>query len=329
MAMLTPAGQVPLSGAKELFYGVGGAESNVAMGLAAMGVDAHWVGRVGNDGFGQRIMNELVAHDVGISGVEIDSHRNTGLYVKVPAIPESGSPEGSVLYYRKGSAASAMGPALLKKTAVASLLERAGLIHLSGITAALSPDCRTLLATIMAGPRSGSLVSFDINWREALWADADKGVLRTLANQADVVLVGADEALPALGTNNEETLRELLPEPAVIVLKNADISAIALMRDGTRIEVPSLNVSVLEPVGAGDAFAAGYLSGMLLGLDQQSSLRRGHVSAACTLTVPGDRGPLPSDDILGRILACSEGDWAATHVAPGIISSPALEASLS
>lgn len=324
MAMLTPTGQVPLWQATELFYGVGGAESNVAMGLAAMGVDAHWIGRVGRDGFGTRIMNDLRDHGVGVGGVSVDTHRPTGLYVKVPAATESGTAEGSVLYYRQGSAASAMDPAMLMKPAVAALLARAGLVHLSGITAALSPECRDMLAAVVSTPRNGRLVSFDVNWREALWHHTDKSVLTVLANQADVVLVGADEALPAFGTNDEAQLRALLPNPAVIVLKNADISAIALMQDGSRVEVPSLQVSVLEPVGAGDAFAAGYLSGVLFGLDQRSSLRRGHVSAACTLTVPGDRGPLPAPEVLSKILGCTEAQWAATHVTPGGIDSPAL-----
>ena len=327
MAMLTPTGQVPLSEATELFYGVGGAESNVATGLAAMGVDAHWLGRVGRDGFGTRILNELRSHGVGVSAVEIDPKHPTGLYVKVPAVAGASGSEpsaASVIYYRKGSAGSAMDPAMLVRPAAATLLERATLVHLSGITAALSPGCRDMLTAVMDAPRNGRLVSFDVNWREPLWHDADKAVLRTLANRADVVLLGSDEAVPAFGTNHEGELRALLPDPAVIVLKDAEKAAIALMPDGARVEVPALDVSVLEPVGAGDAFAAGYLSGLLFGLDQRSSLRRGHISAAATLTVPGDRGPLPGQDTLDLILGCTDDDWAATHVAPGRIDSPVL-----
>ncbi len=328
--MLTPTNNVPLSEAAELLYGVGGAESNVAMGLAAMGVEAHWVGRVGRDGFGTRILNELAAHGVGVNGVEVDDLLPTGLYVKVPAVPpgpEHTSQEGTVLYYRQGSAASAMSPAMLTNPAISNLVESAGLIHLSGITAALAPQCQEMLSAVLSAPRNDRLFSFDVNWREALWASADKAVLAFLANKSDVVLVGADEALLAFGTDDEVELRKLLPEPSVIVLKNAHTSAIALLHDGNRVEVPALSVSVLEPVGAGDAFAAGYLSGMLFGLDQRSSLRRGHLSAACTLTVPGDRGPLPAQEILQHILACSEAEWAATHVSPGRIESPTLTGS--
>lgn len=325
MAMLTPTRNLALSEATELFYGVGGAESNVAMGMAAMGVEAHWVGRVGHDGFGRRILNDLASHAVGTTGVEVDPGRPTGLYVKVPATLNSGTDESSVLYYRQGSAASAMSPTFLANPDVAILLGNAALIHLSGITAALSDDCRDMLQTVLSAPRGNRTISFDINWRAALWTGQDKAVLAHLANQADVVLVGADEAELAFGTSSEVELRAILPRPAVLVIKNADTSAIAVERDGSRVEVPALGVEVLEPVGAGDAFAAGYLSGRLFGLDQRSSLRRGHLSAACTLTVPGDRGPLPAPVVLDAILACTGAEWASTRVSPGRIESPAVD----
>ncbi len=323
MAMLTPAQSAPLHQATELLFGIGGAESNVAMGLAATGLDAHWIGRVGRDGFGTRILNDLQAHGVGTSGVEIDPDRPTGLYVKIPAA-EIPSPGGSsVLYYRQGSAASAMGPATLLNPVVASLIRDASLIHLSGITAALSPGCAKLSRSILGAPRQGRTVSFDVNWRPALWADKDPSILVELANLADVVLMGSDEAALAFGTDDETELRRLLPDPAVLVIKNADISAVALNRDGSRVEVPALAVEVLEPVGAGDAFAAGYLSGLLMGLDQKSCLRRGHISAAATLTVRGDRGPLPADEVMSTVLACSDRDWAMIRVAAGQVVTPA------
>ncbi len=324
MAMLTPAGNAPLAQATDLFYGVGGAESTVAMRLADMGMPAHWVGRVGQDGFGTRIINDLRSHGIGIGRVEIDTDVLIGPYVKIPAAMDSGTKESSVFYYRQGSAVSAMSPALLANPAVSGPLDDVGLIHLSGITAALSPEGRDMLAEILAALRHDRLISFDVNSRESLWRDTGKAMLRTLANQSDVVLAGADEALPTFGTNDESGLRALLPDTAVIALKNAATSAIALMRDVERIEVPALRVQVLEPVGAGDTFAAGYLSGMLLGLDQRASLRRRHVSAAYTLTAPGDRGPLPGLDTLERILTCSETEWADTQVAPGRINSAAL-----
>lgn len=317
MAMLTPAGAVPLHLATELHCGVGGAESNVAMGFAAMGVDTHWVGRVGTDGFGLRILDELRSHGVGVEGVEVDPDLPTGMYIKVPAQEADADGGSSVLYYRKGSAASAMGPATLANPVVAELLKQASLIHLSGITAALSPECLQLTESILRAPHQDRLVSFDVNWRPALWAGRDRSVLLQLANLADIVLVGKDEAEHAFGTTDETELRRLLPDPSVLVIKNEAISAIALGRDGTVAEVPALSVEVVEPVGAGDSFAAGYLSGLLFGLGHKASLRRGHVAAACTLSVHGDRGPLPESRELSAILDATDAEWAAIKVADG------------
>lgn len=323
MAMLTPMNGVPLHRAEELHCSIGGAESNVAMGLAAMGLDAHWVGRVGHDGFGTRIIEDLKDHGVGVTGVEVDSTLPTGLYIKIPAQESDPDAGSSVLYYRQGSAASAMGPATLANPAVAELIGKSGLIHLSGITAALSADCRALLEVLLKAPRSGRLITFDVNWRAALWAGQDKSVLRKLANLADIVLVGKDEAEHAFGTTDESELRALMPDPAVVVIKNEAISAIALHRDGSRDEVPALSVEVVEPVGAGDSFAAGYLSGVLFGLSQKASLRRGHTAAACTLTVHGDRGPLPEAAELAAILECSDAQWAGIRVGAGRFEVPA------
>jgi len=314
MAMLTPGGSGGLETTDTLHLGVGGAESNVALGLAAMGLETAWISRLGDDGFGRRILGELERHRVRTDGVQLDPGRPTGLYVKVPGEAGAGS---SMLYYRSGSAASAMDPALLEDPAVAGLLAAADLIHLSGITAALSDSCRELLLTLLSRPREGQLISFDVNWRPALWEGRDSSVLLRLANLADIVLMGKDEALLAFGTQDEQELRALLPDPGVLVLKNEAISAIALGHDGERWEVPALSVEVVEPVGAGDSFAAGYLSGVVSGLEQPLSLRRGHVAAACTLTVHGDRGPLPDDEDLNRILRCPDSEWAATTVTHG------------
>ncbi|KHL01917.1 sugar kinase [Sinomonas humi] len=311
MAMLTPESGVTLDGATTLHVGIGGAESNVAVGFASMGLDAHWVSRVGRDGFGDRILSELASHGVGLSGVEIDSSRPTGLYVK---LPRTATAPASVLYYRRGSAASAMTPALLDEPHVAALLGKASLIHVSGITAALSEDSLAFLEAVLNRTRSESRVSFDVNWRPTLWEGRDRSVLRSLANRADIVLVGKDEAEHALGTGDEAEIRALLPDPETVIVKNEATSAIALGRNGERCEVPSLTVDVVEPVGAGDAFAAGYLSGVILGLDQKASLRRGHVAAACTLVVPGDHGPLPAPPVLERILACTDETWAGAAV---------------
>jgi 2-dehydro-3-deoxygluconokinase len=310
--MLTPTLPLPLHRADNFVAGIGGAESNVAMGLASMGIDAHWISRVGRDGFGTRILAELNSHGVGTSAVAVDPWRPTGLYFKAPeGVDDRGN---AVLYHRRGSAASAMSPDMLSDPIVAARLRSADLIHLSGITAALSPDCLQLMREILTAGYSNSIVSFDVNWRSNLWAGQDPSVLTALTNLSDIALTGKDEAEQAFGTSDERKLRALLPNPKVLVIKNDDVSAVSLTREGQRIEVPALSVEVVEPVGAGDAFAAGYLSGILLGLDQKSCLRRGHISAACTLTTKGDHGPLPPEHIVNRLLKYSEASWINTSL---------------
>ncbi|OMH32344.1 sugar kinase [Tersicoccus sp. Bi-70] len=325
MAVLTPPGGQSLADAEALRVGAGGAESNVALGLAATGVDAHWVSRVGDDGFGERIRRELDAHGVGTAAVQIDDARPTGLYVKVPS-PTPDEAPGSVLYYRSASAAAAMTPELLDDPAVVALLDRADLVHLSGITAALSDGCLALVRRLLAERRPHQRISFDVNWRPALWAGRDPSVLAGLADRADVVLVGADEAEAAFGTTTASELRRLLPTPEVVVVKDGAVHATALAHDGSSTRVPALTVDTVEPVGAGDAFASGYLSGLLHGLDERARLRRGHVAAAATLTVRSDRGVLPEPAVRDRLLACTDEEWATTVVThAGFLPGPAAE----
>ncbi|OLT17709.1 sugar kinase [Actinomadura sp. CNU-125] len=308
MAVLLPERPGPLEDVPSFRHSCGGAESNVARGLAALGVPAAWAGRVGADGFGRRVLRELAAGGVDVRAATIDPDRPTGLYVK-----ETG-PSGSVLhYYRDGSAGSAIGPELLDDPTLAA----APLVHLSGITAALSDSALALTRALLARPRD-RVVSFDLNWRPALWRRRDPSVLRPLLDAADIVLLGADEAAAVLGTAEPDALRALLPGPSVLVLKEAH-RATAVTRDGTVTE-PAPRVDVVEPIGAGDAFAAGYLAGTLRGHTPQRRLRLGHLAAAATLVVPGDHGPPPPPHMVDALLSASPDAWAGTTVrASGIV----------
>ena len=292
-----------------------GAEANVAAGLAALGVPAAWVGRLGDDEFGTLIRTELQARGVDVRAIEVDPDRPTGHYSKSTALDEHGEPRTDSLYSRAGSAASAMDPGFLDTPAVADLFGRAAVVHCSGITPALSDSCLALMRRLLRDrPGISGVVSFDVNWREQLWPDGDPRMVVELANLADLVLVGADEALRVLGTADPHELRLILPAPATVVVKDGAHRALAVDRSGRSVAVPALRVDVVEPVGAGDAFAAGYLSGVVRGEDQTRCLRRGHIGAAATLTVAADSAPPPPAELLDELLRCSESDWAATSV---------------
>ncbi|WP_131738906.1 sugar kinase [Actinomadura roseirufa] len=319
MAVLLPDRPGPLEDVTAFHPSSGGAEANVARGLTALGVPTAWVGRVGADGFGRRVTRDLAAAGVDISGVTVDPGRPTGLYVK-----EAG-PDGSVLhYYRDGSAGAAIGPDLLADPVAGPLLGGARLVHLSGITAALSDGALALVRALLRRPRGGRLVSFDLNWRPALWKRRDPAVLVPLLDAADLVMLGADEAAAVLGTGDPARLRALLPGPATLVVKDDAHHATAVTRAGTVTE-PALDVEVVEPTGAGDAFAAGYLAGTLRGHDPRRCLRLGHLTAAATLVVTGDHGPPPPAALVDALLGADAREWAATTVRASGIAGPALE----
>ncbi|MFI2710998.1 sugar kinase [Micromonospora sp. NPDC018662] len=304
MVVLTPDDGGPLEHAVRLAVGVGGAESNVAMGLARLGHRAAWVSRVGDDPFGRRVVAEIAAAGVDVRTVTVDPVAPTGVYLKDPG------PAGTrVHYHRAGSAASRLGASDLADPRLGGVR----LLHLSGITAALSDSCRDLLAHALSGPAlPGARTTFDVNHRPALWAaDRAAPVLRDLADRADVVLVGLDEAATLWGSADPGAVRDLLPGPELVVVKDGPVGATALPRTGPAVFVPTPPVDVVEPVGAGDAFAAGFLAGLLRDLDLRACLRMGHLTAAPVLAAPGDTAPPPDPAGIARALALTDREWAA------------------
>ncbi|MFD0433028.1 sugar kinase [Streptomyces chartreusis] len=304
MAALAPDPPSPLLTAPQLRLSVAGAESNVAMYLADHGIPVAWLSALGDDPLGHRVRATVAASGVDVSYVRTDPHRPTGVLVKDPG------PDGTrVHYYRRGSAASALSPDLLDGPPVRA----AALLHLTGITPALSESCRDLVTRALStepGDRPYA-VSFDVNHRAALWSDGTApAVLRELADRADIAFVGLDEAQALWGEHlTEEAVRALLPHPRVLVVKDGARAATAFTDEGT-VVVPTPRVTVVEAVGAGDAFAAGFLAGLLRGTGTTGALRLGHITAASALQVTGDHGPLPDPGGTEALLALSAREWA-------------------
>ncbi|MEV5845191.1 sugar kinase [Streptomyces sp. NPDC051985] len=372
---------------------IGGAESNVACGLAAAGHAVRWVSRVGADGFGDHLVETVASYGVDVSYVDRDPVRPTGVYFRTAGDRATDAHE--VAYYRAGSAASAMSVADVDLAAV-----RAGrILHLSGITAALSEGCLGLLHELTAAaPAEGgrAVVSFDVNHRPGLWTGSGGAeVLLELARRADIVFVGEDEAELAWGvTGGPTAIREVLPEPEVLVVKQGAKGATAFVSVAARwglvaptrrqpqIEYspapltgrfpaaphqvtqlragvpqggtggrwgsprsseaesgggtpqarasetpppadthgtfePAPTVDVVANVGAGDAFAAGFLSGILRGLPVRQTLRLGHLFAAAALTTPADLAPPPARDTTDRLTGLDDAAWERLRLGPG------------
>ncbi|MEW1871341.1 sugar kinase [Streptomyces caelestis] len=354
--------------------GIGGAESNVACVLAAAGHTTRWISRVGADGFGDHLVEAIGGYGVDVSHVRRDPARPTGVYFRTAGDRATDAHE--VAYYRAGSAASAMSPAGVDLDAV-----RAGrVLHLSGITAALSSGCLDLLRELTAPHPARPLVSFDVNHRPSLWRDAHgPEVLLDLARGADIVFVGEDEAEQAWGvTGGPSRIREALPEPEILVVKQGARGAVVFHaprgqsclprspegpgrrpqgdggpparekprageeprageggRDGapqapgraTRLRPapaqgtcePALKVDVVATTGAGDAFAAGFLSATLRDLPVRDRLRHGHLMAAAALTTPGDLAAPPPRALADRLAALDDTAWGRLRLGPGWI----------
>lgn len=274
---------------------LGGAEVNVAIALVANGVPANVITRVGNDGFGRYVTRTLSEFGVGTAGISTDPTRTTGLYVKEMGgysglDTDLGEQRSAMHYYRAESAGSALSVATLRDPHVARTLGAASAIHTTGITAALSNSSSAALTVLMAERAPEQLMSFDLNWREALWRGRRDEAAETLGShiaQSDLALLGRSEALAVFGTAEPDALRELFPEPRWLVVKNDGEAAVGFDRS-RKIEVAAPHSDVVETIGAGDAFAAGVIAALRDDADLSVALVRGHACAARALASVGD-----------------------------------------
>ncbi|WP_449408767.1 sugar kinase [Microbacterium maritypicum] len=283
MGLVTALG-APLAETESAALGIAGAEGNVAVGLVAAGHRAAWASRLGSDPIATRISTELARRGVDL-WVETDETAPTGVMFKDPGVESS-----SVYYYRRGSAASRMDAGFLSS----ARLDGVRIVHTTGITPALSPSCRDMVDRLYVDARAaGALVSFDVNDRRALWSREDAAATLTrLADAADIAFVGRDEAERIWGTATADDVRAHLPHCGLLVVKDGDVGATAYAGDDAPVFVPAPRVEVVEPVGAGDAFASGFLAATLDGADLATRLSAGHAAAARVLTTHGDLPPL-------------------------------------
>jgi len=300
MAALSAPGVGPLRHQRSLDLHVGGAESNVAIGVRRLGGTATWIGRVGDDELGDLVLAQLRGEGVDVSHAMRDPGAPTGLMVKSRRTESV----GRVAYYRRGSAGSRLCPADVPVDAVRT----AGVLHLTGITPALSGTARDAVRVATASAReAGVPVSLDVNHRAALWTAAEAGaVLRDLLPEVDVLFAGPQEA-QLLGADGDPALTPqraaaqlAAAGPAQVVVKLGARGAVAHV-DGEPFEVPAHLVRAVDPVGAGDAFVAGYLADLLEGRPAVDRLRTAAACGAFAVTVPGDWEGLPTRRDLGLL----------------------------
>jgi len=288
LAVFHPQTPGPLTGVRSFDKGVGGAELNVAIGLARLGHRVAWIGRVGADPFGDEILATLRSEGIDVTHAQVDPHAPTGLYFKeLRALGEA-----RMHYVRDGTAASHTRPEDLHL----ATLKGARLLHLTGITPALSDDCRAAsLAALDEACASGVQVSFDANLRWTLLADRDpKALLAPLLERSDLLFLAADESQVLLGDVRPGELQAILERLNAREIVVHDHTGAHAITNYAITRVCARPVTVLDSVGAGDAFVAGYLSGWLREWEPQDRLRLAEFCAASVITMPGDFAGAPT-----------------------------------
>jgi 2-dehydro-3-deoxygluconokinase len=303
MGLFYPAGSRGLGTGGGLDQSFGGAESNVAIGLARLGCRVGWFSQLGDDPLGYGIAKAIRGEGVDVSRVRYTGAAPTGLMLR-----EAVRGKLSVYYYRAGSAASKLTPEALDADYIAS----ASILHLTGITPALSPSClETAREAIRLAKNRGVKISFDPNLRLKLWTiDEARPVLLEFAEQADYFLPGYDELKLLYETEDEASILSSLRRlPGISVVKSV-VEHNWIVQGGSDAEpivIPFAKVErVVDTVGAGDGFCAGFLTGLVKGFSLEEAAKLAGLTGSLVVQAPGDWEALPTWTEAERLLTGSK-----------------------
>lgn len=277
---------------------IAGAELNVAIGLARLGLKVGWVSRIGNDAFGRFTCQQLDGEGVDRRQVTVDRRYPTGFQLKSKV--DDGS-DPLVEYFRKGSAASHLSHADYNPEYFASARH----LHLSGVAAALSDSSLALLQhTAREMKAAGKTLSFDPNLRPVLWSSEQEMVtqLNGLAQYADWVLPGIKEGQILTGYSQPEAIADFYLAMGVkaVVIKTGSDGAWYKTADGDSGQVAAVRTdNVVDTVGAGDGFAVGIISALLEGKSLPAAILRGNKIGSLAIQAIGDSEGLPTRAALG------------------------------
>ena len=299
----------PLGEATSFDFHVAGAESNAAVGLARLGHAVTFIGRLGADGIGTAALRRLRGEGVDVRFVRTEEEAPTGILIR----EQRSLGPSEVTYRRAGSAGSRLD--VEDVNAAAAVIAGARWLHLTGITPALSASARAAVSrAVDLAQDAGLTISLDVNLRRKLWPDAEAApVLRELAGRVDVVLAGLDEArvVADQATDAPSRLARGIVElgPDLVVLKLGSDGAMAFERDRAEVLRPAYAVpAVVDPVGAGDAFSAGFIAARLEGSEVGRALEVANACGAAAVSALGDLTGAPTRVELDRLLGAAGGD---------------------
>ncbi|MDF3833074.1 sugar kinase [Cupriavidus basilensis] len=292
MLMLVAGETGPLEDVQTFHKRTAGAETNVAIGLARLGLKVGWASRLGSDSMARYLLGEMQREGVDCSQVVCEPGQRTGFQFKGRVDDGSDPP---VEYHRRGSAASRMGAAHLDD----AWLRRARHLHVTGVFPALAEGTQAATRKAIAAMRgAGRTVSFDPNLRPTLWASPElmRATLNDLARQCDWILPGIEEGRFLTGHAEPERIA------AFYRARGARLVVVKLGADGAYFDgeagsghIPACRVErVVDTVGAGDGFAVGVISALLEGRPVADAVRRGAWIGARAVQVRGDTEGLPT-----------------------------------
>lgn len=282
----------PLEQAEAFYKRTAGAETNVAIGLARLGLRVAWASRLGTDSMGRYLLAAMAKEGIDCSHVVCDATQATGFQFKGKVSDGSDPP---VEYHRKGSAASHMGVADIDEAWLLSARH----LHATGVFAAISastlPAARKTMDLMRGAGRS---VSFDPNLRPTLWATPElmRESINDLATRADWVLPGLEEGRILTGETNPEAIAHFYRQRGakLVVVKLGSAGAYFDGEAGCGQIAGFPVAQVVDTVGAGDGFAVGVISALLDGLSVPEAVRRGAWIGARAVQVLGDSEGLPT-----------------------------------
>jgi 2-dehydro-3-deoxygluconokinase len=282
--------------ARQLDVQIGGAEANVAAAAARLGLRSAWISALPANPWGERIRRELSGHGVDCTGVRMTEDARVGTYFLEYGVAPRPI---RVLYDRRDSAFAHLVPEAVDW----GPLRAARVVHLTGITPALGPNPRALFQRALAEAQA---VSFDVNYRSALWTPAEaRAVVEPVLASVRYLFVGREEARSIFRLDGPpermvESLAAQAPRATVVLLMGDEGSVVL---DGGRLVRPRhrFTVQVVDPVGAGDAYVAGFLSAVLRDADIQDAVDTAAAVGALKCSIWGDIaliGPRDVADVL-------------------------------
>ncbi|MBC7611013.1 MAG: sugar kinase [Polaromonas sp.] len=289
-----------VAGQPNYLQGFGGDTSNAVIAAARAGVKTAYLSRLGKDTFGDALIALWAKENVDASAVEQDPTASTGLYFVT-----HGDTGHDFSYRRAGSAASQMTPAWLSQGSAGRAIRDARILHVSGISLAISLSaCDTAFAAMQLARSSGALVSFDSNLRLKLWPlDRALACTRQAISLCDIFLPSLEDITALNGMTDSDQVVDwghtLGAKQVVLKLGSEG----ALVSDGsTRERVPAHRVKLVDATGAGDCFCGNLLARIAQDDSIFQAARYANAAAALTVQGYGAVAPLPRPEQVMALL---------------------------